>query len=182
MLVRLRAWAVFTHERKHKLYKQFAEHVTIGKEWERSVMLSLLNHQVNQFEDPASHLFSVGTYLMLPVSTVVGDAIGFQGEVAIGRAASHNQIQTAAGDMVFHVDVSNPHSNTLRVSKVVGYLSTCDGYLCLVQPHVTHGPGHWKPSGAPSLIALANILAPGIWAESDGAVRVLLPPRLHCQR
>ena len=53
MLQRGRAWAVFTQERKHKTYKEFAAKVTNPEFLEKSVTIAMLNHQVNMFNEPS---------------------------------------------------------------------------------------------------------------------------------
>ena len=178
ILKRHRAWSAFTLERKHKIYKEFAAKVNNMLRFEKTVTLSLLNHQVNTFNDEANQVFAIGTFLINPSMTVSGDSLGFAGDVAISKAAFHNMIHSAAGDFVFHKS-SVCSQGALNVSRVEGRLFTEAGHFTLTRPCTEYSPGCWKEGESYALIALTNVLGPGIWTQEALGFRVLLPPRLQ---
>ena len=85
-----KAWGTFTLERRHKLFKMFATPVTNTACFERTVVASLLNHQLDTMNDPGRKIFASGSFLKGPEAEADGAVLGIEGSVLISKHASCN--------------------------------------------------------------------------------------------
>ena len=169
-----KAWATFSLERKHKIFKLLATPVTNLRRFEHTVLSAILNHQLSTMNDVERNFFAQGSYLRSPVALVPGYEFGCQGDIEASRAASYNMVASAAGDYVlFCVDGS---AKRVLLGRVLVHFCAPGNWLHTILEPLQYQPQHktWlKENVAPMLIKTAAIIGATVWTETRSGIRVL---------
>ena len=167
--------STFATERRHKLYKAMSPKVKQSKEkFEFSLMVSLVGEHLESLQEDDSledekliegHLDSGDLSQILQEHV---KAVSFQAQVA-GKVLK-------ARDMVWH----SMGTGAFSVAEVVFFveIEAAACLHCVVRPY--HQVGQvWVRQEVMCRIESSSVVDAGIWAESTGGRRVLLPPRLQ---
>ena len=172
-------YSAFVQERKHKAFKQFATASTIDKNFEKAVLLDLLQHHMRLLQEPEH--FMEGSY---PTGPKVANAslnqtlkldfpaLGVM-ELVLAKGAACNMLHIHIGDLVFYKDLQGQR----QLGKVKLLLEACTAeqkvIYGLLECYTLVRPLTWRPSALQALVQLGDIKATAIWSASAEGICAL---------
>ena len=176
----------FTHERKHKWAKRYAEAISNTRAYSKSVITEIVSHQLFTVSKPEVFDLTAKllepkkakpdlTNLVISIFTLPPDT-----SVLFSHFAGTNLNQCSSGDLVM---IRSLDASGYAIGRVWVFVSAVEwGDFAFVSFYRLKSfveaecSALWTMSEAPSLCSLEDILSPTIWSEcSTGVVRALIP-------
>ena len=155
--------ATGTLERKHKPFKDKAAAVTNVRDFERSIISRLLNHQARLIANP--NQFLEGTWL----DTAKPTEFGYHH----ARSASHQQMKLSRGDVIMA-----QFGASVAAAKIKDLRSQNTSFHAVLEKYNRHSGTLWTSTETEVCMPFDLVLGPCIWSPiGDRQFRVLPCPR-----
>ena len=171
-------YSAFTMERKHKTLKKFATTSTIDIGFEKSIMLDLLQDQMNHLNDGCT--FLEGSYLMDPKAAPEPMASSLRLEFpAVGldffvaKGASHKQMRIFGGDKVLFDSMNGEELCHVLLFVQCSAPALPATIYALVEHYAPVRPTIWRSTLGRSLVSISVMRATTIWCKSSEGICAL---------